>query len=165
MKNIIKKILGAILTVTMLFSTCSTVAAAEVDTQSKVVFSDISLLEAGERMEYTVISSDGGEAVIGIENIPVYTADDSAKWRIWYRGLSIYAEFYMTVTNNRVTSVSDYSISITGGSYENEELTKTTTYGKLTFKSKSIAGIVTKTCWLKGSVTGSDDKITVNWDM
>lgn len=165
MKNAIKKIFSAILTISVLFGTCPAALAVEASAQSKVVFSDIDLLKAGESIEYTVIASDGGEATVGIANMSVYTTNDSSNWRVWYRGLSIYAEFYMTVSNNRVTSVSDYSISITGGSYENEALTKTSTYGKLTFKSKSIAGVVTKTCWLKGTVTGSDNEIIVDWDM
>lgn len=86
-------------------------------------------------------------------------------WQVWYRGIGAYVEFYMTVTNNRVTSVYDYSISFTGFSYEDASLTKTSTYGKLTFTTKSIAGIVAGTCWLKGTVTNSDNEITVDWQM
>lgn len=71
----------------------------------------------------------------------------------------------MTVSGNKVTSVYDDSISVVGGTYEDEELTSTTTYGKLTFKVKSIAGIITGKCWLKGTVTGNDNKIDVTWQM
>ena len=72
---------------------------------------------------------------------------------------------YMTVSNNTVTSVFDDTISVIGGTYEDDELTMTSTYGKLSFKVTSLGSIMSGKCWLKGTVTGSEDKIDVTWRM
>lgn len=160
------KLLSMAIALALIFSVCSSASAAqELSHSNQVVFSELDQLAAGESKEYTVVDSSGGKAIVGIRKMPAYARTDSERWQVWYRGINSYVEFYMTVSNNRVTSVSDYSISLTGGSYDNANLSKTSTYGKLTFTYKSVAGIVTKTCWLKGTVTGSDNKITVDWDM
>lgn len=38
-------------------------------------------------------------------------------------------------------------------------------YGKLSFKVTSLGSIMSGKCWLKGTVTGSEDKIDVSWRM
>ena len=35
-------------------------------------------------------------------------------WQVWYTWLANHVEFYMTVNDNKVTSVYDYSISLIG---------------------------------------------------
>lgn len=75
------------------------------------------------------------------------------------------SKLYMTVSNNTVTSVFDDTISVIGGTYEDDELTMTSTYGKLSFKVTSLGSIMSGKCWLKGTVTGSEDKIDVSWRM
>ena len=62
-------------------------------------------------------------------------------------------------------AMENHSFSLVGGSYEDAVLTKTTTYGKLTFKAKAIFGLSSSTCWLKGTVTGENDDIEVTWQM
>ena len=37
--------------------------------------------------------------------------------------------------------------------------------GKLSFKVTSLGSIMSGKCWLKGTVTGSEDKIDVTWRM
>lgn len=165
MKNNIKKLLTSLLTASLLISLCPSALAAERPAQNRVTFSNVDQLSAGESMEYTITTPEDGKTIVGIKKMPTYTRANSDTWQVWYKGINTYVEFYMTVSSNRVTSVYDYSISLTGATYENAALTKTTTYGKLTFNLCSIAGIVSKTCWLKGTVTGSDNEITVDWDM
>jgi len=133
--------------------------------ENLVVFSGISQLDLHETMKHVVIGPDGNEEEVGIEKVAVNTRSSSETWRVWYQGINSKSEFYMTVSNNQVTSVYDYSISITGGTYEDALLTSTSTYGKLTFKAVSLGGIISGTCWLKGTVTGSDNKIDVTWQM
>lgn len=132
-----------------------------------VTFCGLDELKINQRMEQRVLDSNGNEAIVGIERVATepLAYRSGSTWRVWFTGVTINAEFYMTVSGNKVTSVYDDSISVVGGTYEDEELTSTTTYGKLTFKVKSIAGIIAGKCWLKGTVTGIDDKIEVTWQM
>lgn len=134
---------------------------------NQVTFSHLSALAPDESIVFQTKDSSGNLVSVGIERAAASAAARSAeeRWRVWYTGGTINAEFHMTVSNNRVTSVSDDMISTFGGSYSNEQLTKTSTYGKLSFQFTSIGSIISKSCWLKGTVTGSDNEITVDWDM
>lgn len=132
-----------------------------------VTFSDFTQLAENECLEKSVIDSNGNMAVVGIERVAdgrsVYNTGST--WRVWFTGVTINAEFYMTVSNDAVTSVYDDSISVIGGTYEDDELTMTSTYGKLSFKVTSLGSIMSGKCWLKGTVTGSENKIDVTWRM
>ena len=167
----LKKALAVILALCTLFAMAPSVLAAECQSAEppaqggQIVFSGVSRLGLHETLSYTVTAADGSEAVVGIERTDTYARAGGTSWRGWYKGINTSAEFYMTVTNNKVTSVSNYSITIIGGSYEDASLDKTPTYGILTFTAKSLAGIITTTCWLKGEVTGEDDEINVTWQM
>lgn len=166
-----KKMLSALLAVVMLFSLCSNVFAAETQPalsqteKGHAVFSGISQLALHESIQYLTKDADGGQAVVGIEKVETLTRSGGETWRVWYKGINSSVEFYMTVSNNKVTSVYDYRIVIIGGSYSDAVLTNTSTYGILTFKVTGLAGLVSGTCWLKGTVTGVDDQIEVTWQM
>ncbi|MCI9213949.1 MAG: DUF5626 family protein [Oscillospiraceae bacterium] len=170
MSKFVKRALSVILTAMIAFSVSPSVLAAEyqpevVLTENHAAFFNISQMEIGERAQYTVSEPDGGVATIGIEKISGQTRAGGETWRVWYKGIGADVEFYMTVSNNRVTSIYDYSISLFASTYEDAELTKTSTYGKLTFTCNSVAGIASSTCWLKGTVTGESDDIEVTWQM
>lgn len=171
MKMIQKKVLSIALAAIMLLSVCPAAFAAEARysmaqaEENSIVFSDVSQIAPGESRQYVVPGPDGGKAVVGIERVQGYARAGGETWQVWYRGMYSYVEFYMTVSNNKVTSVYDYSISLTGSTYEDAALTHTTTYGKLTFTQKLFAGLGASTCWLKGTVTGEDDQINVTWQM
>lgn len=166
-----KKTCSFVLAMVMIFFLCPSAfaaesgAGAEENTGNHVTFSHLSQVAAGESLQYTVIEPDGTAAMVGIRRIPAYTRASGETWQVWYKGLNGSAEFYMDVSNNKVTAVYDYSISLLGGTYSDASLTKTSTYGKLTFNYKSLAGIVSGTCWLKGTVTGENDEIEVTWQM
>ncbi len=71
----------------------------------------------------------------------------------------------MTVTNNVVTSVYDEWILVIGGTFSDNALTMTSSYGKLQFNVSAYGGIFTGLCWLKGTVTGINNDITVSFQM
>ena len=159
-----KKLVSAILTLVMLFALCPRGFAMEEPLDS-VTFSGLSQLAAGEQMERQVTDAAGNTAVVGIEKVQRNARAGGETWQVWYKGLNADVEFYMTVSNNRVTSVYDYSISLVGSTYEDADLSMTSTYGKLTFKHVAILGLSSSTCWLKGTVTGENDEIVVDWQM
>ena len=132
-----------------------------------VTFSDFTQLTENECLEKSVIDSNGDNAIVGIERVADGRScySTGSTWRVWFTGVTINAEFYMTVSNDAVTSVYDDSISVIGGTYEDDELTMTSTYGKLSFKVTSLGSIMSGKCWLKGTVTGSENKIDVTWRM
>lgn len=166
-----KKFCSFVLAIVMTLSLCPGASAMENEAEASqnadnhVVFSNLSQLARGESIQYTAVEPDGTSAVVGIRRAPGYTRAGGQSWQVWYKGVNGSAEFYMDVSNNKVTAVYDYSISLLGGTYSDASLTKTSTYGKLTFNYKSLAGIVSGTCWLKGTVTGEDDQIEVTWQM
>lgn len=145
-------------------SPCALAAeAGEGVKEYSVSFSDFSQMAENEKMEKIVTDSNGNIAIVGIERVIDGRSCYSAGSR--FTGVTINAEFYMTVSNNTVTSVFDDTISVIGGTYEDDELTMTSTYGKLSFKVTSLGSIMSGKCWLKGTVTGSEDKIDVSWRM
>ena len=71
----------------------------------------------------------------------------------------------MTVSNNKVTSVYDEWILTVGFTYSDASLTKTSTYGKRSFTATIYGDFASLSCWLKGTVTGTDNDITVTYSM
>ncbi len=144
---------------------------------NSLTFSNLDNAKMHEVIEKEVLDKDGNIAKVGIElvdtpekikNLLEYengSKIQSRTWKVYYTGLTINASFYMVVSNNKVVSVYDSWILVIGGTYDNDKLTKTSTYGKLSFKMIGLNGIFAGTCWLKGTVTGSDDEIDVSWQM
>lgn len=136
-------------------------------------FSGLSALAVGESCQKTIVDAEGNELTIGIKRAAgtepgkgqLRASSGEQVWQVWYSALVVRAEFYMTVSNDRVTSVYDDTISIVGGSYSNARLTKTSTYGKLSFTVTGVMGITSSSCWLKGTVTGENDEIEMTWQM
>lgn len=171
MKRILKNNLSVVLAIWMLFAVCPSALAAERQPNAfrsgkeGVTFSGLLLLESGESIAYETTGPDGSKAVIGITRVENHMRTVGEVWQVWYTWLANHVEFYMTVNDNKVTSVYDYSISLIGSTYEDARLTKTTTYGKLTFEQISLGGLAASTCWLKGTVTGKNNDIDVTWQM
>lgn len=166
MKQQARKILSGLLAAILIISQGAAARAAE--SQSKenhVTFSHLSQMADGESVQHVLTGTDGSEIVVGIKKIPTPARAGGETWQVWYKAIGVDVEFYMTVSNNRVTSVYDYSITLIGASYDDASLTKTSTYGKLTYTYKALAGLAAGTCWLKGTVTGEDDQIEVTWQM
>lgn len=137
---------------------------------NSISFTNLDELHVNEVVEYEVIDAEGKPATVGIELVGTEStglsrASTSKTFKVYWYGITINCEFYMTVTNNKVTSVYDPWILIVGGTFDNDSLTKTATYGKLSFKMEAYAGIVGSLCWIKGTVTGSDNEITVSYKM
>lgn len=172
MRKSIKAILAALLVLVMLISSCPTAFAAtshpiaELKSENCVTFSNLLQLAPYESIQYTIKDRNGNPATVGIETIPQNNMRASGlTHRVWYSGVLIYAEFYMEVSNNQVTSVYDDSVSVRIGSHKNKSLTYTSTQGKLTFEVTSALGGASSDCWLKGTVTNSNNEITVDWKM
>ncbi len=125
-------------------------------------------MRVGDILKYETIDKNGEPATISIEKVARAVnkvSSNSNEWKVSYTGGVINSRFYMTVTNNRVTSVYDDWILIVGGSYDETSLVKTSTYGKLSFKVTAYGGVMSAKCWLKGTVTGSGNNITVSYQM
>lgn len=166
MNKVIKQVLSMTLTVMMICSLCSTAFAANNPSEeNNVSFSHVSLIAVGERTQRTFFDADGEEITVALERVAQYARAGGETWLVQYKKIGVTVEFYMTVSGNKVTSVYDYYISLAGSTYEDAELSKTSTYGKLTFKHVWIGGLGASTCWLKGTVTGENDEIEVTWRM
>lgn len=111
-----------------------------------------------------VTDLNGNDAVVTLKKLNSDTSTSAANtWEVSYSGLSLDCSFYMTVSNNRVISVYNSNINTHIGSYSNAQLTKTTEDGTLSFVY--TWGIYSSSCWLKGTVTGSDNDIAVSHHM
>lgn len=138
---------------------------ARIAGNNTVVFSNIETMQVNETVEFEVTDAQGQPATIGLQRMPSTARADGTEWKVWYTGVTINAHFYMTVSNNKVTSVYDEWIMTLGGTFSNENLTKTSTTGKLSFTVDAYAGVASFKCWLKGTVTGSNNDININWQM
>lgn len=173
MRKGLKRIVAMLLTViTVIGGTSLSAFAAEknepsakIKNENTISFTGLSELDVNESIEYVVTDSNGDPATVGIERVDSKTKASSTTWKVWYTGVTINAHFYMTVSNNKVTSVYDKWILVIGGTFNSESLTKTSKYGKLSFNVEAYAGILAGTCWLKGTVTGSGNDIDVTWSM
>lgn len=167
-KQVFATILAMVLMITTnslsAFATETTPKARLIDNNT-VTFSNLDNLAVNESIEFDVVDSEGNPAKLGIQRMPNLTRASGKEWKVWYTGGVINAHFYMTVSNNKVTSVYDDWIMIVAGTFSNDSLTRTSTYGKLTFTVNVYAGVASGKCWLKGTVTGSDNAINVSWQM
>lgn len=168
----VKRVLVTILAMALMvtassFSTfaASSVPEAKLTGNNTITFSNLDSLAVNETMEFDVVDSEGNPAKVGIQRLSNLTKASGTEWKVWYTGITINAHFYMTVSNNKVTSVYDEWIMILGGTFSDDSLSKTSTYGKLTFTVDAYAGVASFKCWLKGTVTGSDNDINVTWQM
>lgn len=67
----------------------------------------------------TVIDTNGSEAIISIKKVSSNTKSSASNtWEVSYRGLSMNCSFYMTVSNNKVSSVYNYNIDTHIGSFQ-----------------------------------------------
>ena len=166
-----KRVFATVLTLLIIFTTSVSAFAAESTPQAKlngnntITFSNLDNLAVNESIEFDVVDSDGNPAKVGIQRMPSLEKASSTEWKVWFTGITINAHFYMTVSNNKVTDVYDEWIAIIGGTFSDDSLTKTSTYGKLTFTVDAYGGVASFKCWLKGTVTGNDNDIDVTWQM
>lgn len=172
MKKIERTVFAVLFVLGILIVSCPTAFAAvsrpsaELKSKNCVTFSNLSQLAPDESIQYTVRDRNGNPVTVGIETIPQNTMRTGGlTHRVWYSSIFIDVEFYMDVSNNQVTSVYDDSVTFRNGSYKNKTLTHTSTWGKLTFDATSAFGGVSSNCWLRGTVTNSDNEITVDWKM
>lgn len=142
-------------------------SASYVIEDDSVTFSDLDQLAINESMVATILDSRGEEVQIGITPLPQTTWSNSQSYRVWYFSGLVNAEFYMTVTNNQVTAVFDRNITSVGGVYSEPRLTinSTKTRGQLDFTFTAVGNILKGDCWLRGEVTGANNKITVTHKM
>jgi len=142
-----------------------------------IIFSNIENLNVGEGLEKEVYSSSGELILLGLtktsetgNNYSILDGGSSSGssettiYKIYITTGVLNCHFYMKVTNNKVVSVYDEWILTVGGTYENASLIHTTTYGKLSFKYIMYDGLISSLCWLKATVTGSGNQITVTYE-
>lgn len=171
-KSKVKKAVLMLSVVMLVMSISSVSAFAAVSAPS--VKSDnrsisVSNLPVGKNVEIVVVDAEGNPVTIGIERVPTPTTKfalaataSTTSYKVYAYGGAINAHFYMNITNNKVTSVQDEWILIIGGSASDTALTNTSTYGKLSFMMTSYLGLISANCWLKGTVTGSNNGVTLS---
>lgn len=185
-QNTLKRIIASVLMLALVFSFGATsvfaadtagiepiAPAAKKSGNNQITFSNLGAMKVGDIVEYEVTDSNGDPAVISIERVALplslnesnSRAADPRAWKVSYTGAVINCYFYMTVSNNKVTSVYDSWILTIGYTYSDTSLVKTTTYGKLSFVATIYGGFASLSCWLKGTVTGSENDITVTYSM
>ncbi len=166
-----KSILGFITTMAILVFSTIPVFAAETnnnvlltDTSGTVNFSD---LDANPNQSYTGIDKNGDEFTLSIEKVATNALARAAttSWKVSYTGVVLNASFYMDVSGNKCTSVYDKWILVIGGTFDNASLSRSSSYGKLDFDVTGYGGVFQGSCWLKGTVTGSDNDINVSYQM
>ena len=114
MKRAIRKLVSSILTIVVLTAVYPCAFAMENHSfvkqveENHILFENLAQLAPGESLEY-VVETEDGEVVVGIKHVPESRCAGERVWQVWYKGLNTDVEFYMIVSNNKVTSVYDYS--------------------------------------------------------
>lgn len=167
-KRLIKSLFSTLLAMAIIISTNIPVLAAAPNTEEitgttegSVVFK---YLDENSEQSYTGIDANGEEYTVAIEEVKSLTRAATRTWKIWYVSGVVNCHFYMDVSNNKCTSVYDRYIATFGCNYSGATLSRTSTYGKLLF-DVSLQNILQGTCWLKGTVTGSYNEVSVSWSM
>ena len=140
-----------------------------VNTDGAIQFKGLNQLCAGQILTVETTDRDGNPATMSIrlpENNeydgPIGGGGSTSKtWEVSFYGAVINARFYITVTDNVVTDVYDEWVLIVGGTHSDLELEKTNTYGKLSFNLQVYGGVMGSHCWLKATVTGSGNEVTI----
>jgi hypothetical protein len=171
-KKFIKKISGILLAMAIVISSTIPILAAEPSIESavdvvkgEVVFRN---LENISEQSFTSMDDNGNEYTVSIEAVesPMALARTASRtWKISFTGVIINCSFYMVVSGNKCTSVYDRWIMTIGCTYSGASLTRSSTYGRLSFDATAIQGLAKTSCWLKGTVTGSNNDVKVSYQM
>lgn len=175
-KIFLKKLSTMFMAITILLTSGSLTAFASSTTTdtsevtAKIVgnslqFTNFENVNVGEVMKFDILDDNGEPATVGIRRVSNPLQQSGTSWQVWYTGVTINAEFYMDVNNNKCTSVYDDWILVIGGTFKNDKLTKGTKYGKLAFTVDAMNGAASGKCWLKGTCSGSGNEIKVTWQM
>lgn len=91
-------------------------------------------------------------------------ASTTNTWKVSHDGGPVQSSFYMVVTDNRVISAYDRWILVLAGTYENVSFTKDYySNARLAFDAVGLNGMWENSCWLKGTITGTNNWITVSY--
>ena len=129
---------------------------------TKLVFSG---LIKQHRQSFTGIDQDGNQFTVSIEPVnSIFSASGSKVWRVYWTSVCS-ATFYMAVSNNKCIDAYDWSILSFNilGEWSNASLTRSSSRATLAFDYKDA--IIKKRCWLRGECTGSNNEISVTYDM
>lgn len=127
---------------------------------SEVTFND---LDQNPNQKYNGIAKDGNTYTIAIEEVPNHLKASTKTWKVSYTSVVVNCYFYMDVSNNKCTRGYDKKIVTIGSTYDNVEFNRGSSYCKLSFDISSYLDIVNFNGWLKGTCTGSENDITINW--
>lgn len=169
MKRVIKWI-GILISAVLLISNLTasvfadtSSATVSINSDGSITFSHLDSLH-NDVISYALIDGNGENVVVSLRKVnTARSLQSSSTWEVSYSGMTLDCSFYMTVNNNSVTSVYNKKINIKIGSYSNDQLSKTSEEGRLDFTYTFT--MFSSACWLKGTVTGSDNDITVSYSM
>ncbi|VDN48720.1 conserved exported protein of unknown function [Petrocella atlantisensis] len=126
--------------------------------------------------KYEGIDKEGNEFTVTLEEVSkevknesplgvlsVMSASSTRTWKVKYTGIIVNMSFYMDVSNNAVVNVYDERVLCFGSSSSGTELKKTSTYGRLSTTVTSWYDVISAFVWIKGTVTGLDNKITLTF--
>ena len=186
MKKNITNGLTLIIFLVIAFLNCGTVYAASNEEKIDTAIASVDSLDNNivignsESAELSFVDDNGDLVKVGIQRVEAvkdpYAAEStilnstsvtktasSAAYKVYYYGGLVNCYYYVTVSNNKITSAYDDCITVYGGVYSDDILKWTSSYAKLTFKVTFVGDIASTKVWLKATPTGSSNKIKVTW--
>lgn len=165
MKKMFRAACSLLMALTMCFSVLqiSAFAATEAPYASEnngtTTFHNLDQLKDNESVTHEFLDCNGNPASISIKRIPA-TARSSASWLISLDSISVDAEYYVDVTNNKIVNARDWAIYTFVYDYSDVDLMYTSSYARLSFKT-SMSGVYNGTCWLKATIRGTNNEVDV----
>lgn len=165
MKRITKSLLSVTLVLALCFSMLTIPASAassapySSERNGTSTFYNLNRLQINESVTQEFLDHDGNPASITITRVAT-KARSSNTWLISLDSVAVDAEYYVDVTNNKITNAYNWSIYTFVYDYSDVSLSYTSSYARLSFKA-SIAGVYSGTCWLQATIRGTNNEVDV----
>lgn len=154
-------LLSAVLgiSVTYIPALAATAQTYSVDKNGTTTFYNVDRLGENECITQEFIDRNGNMATVSIQRIPA-SAESTTTWLISLDSLTIDAEYYIDVTNNRIVDARDWAVYTIGGTYRDVELTYDSTHSRLSFVV-DISDFHSGSCWLQATIRGTNNEVDV----
>lgn len=131
-----------------------------VDSYGTTTFYNLDQLKENESITQEFLDRNGNPASITLTKLPTTTRRSSASWYITLDSVMADAEYYVDVTDNRITNARDWAIYTIGCSYRDAQLTYDSNHARLSFTLQFLDWS-TGTAWLQATIRGTNNEVDV----
>lgn len=164
-KYLKKSLLATFVAILFLFSVSLSALAESpvpysVDANGTTTFYNVDQLKENESITQEFLDRNGNPATITLTKLPAATRSSSTSWYITLDSVLADAEYYVDVTDNRITNARDWAIYTIGCTYRDARLTYDSNHARLSFTIQFLDW-TTGTAWLQATIRGTNNEVDV----